>query len=112
MLATDIEIQTGYVYENDAGEQRLVVSVRPAGEQGDNAVAVWRTSNPDLGKGLKAQGSATLKSFKRWATKHRRATGHDWEAFQKVERRRVLDSELKRDILRAKKAIRREAKNP
>tara|TARA_R110002124_G_scaffold128157_6_gene288566 strand:+ start:740 stop:1117 length:378 start_codon:yes stop_codon:yes gene_type:complete len=112
VLTNDIEIRTSYVYENDSGEQRLVISISPIGSEGENAVAMWRTPDPELGKGLKAQGSATLKSFKRWAKKQRRSTKPDWEAFDKVQRRRVWDKDLARDVRRVKVAMRKEGKQP
>ena len=75
------EIQPDYVYENKDGEQRLVVSVR-----GDkNPVVTWQTADPNLPAGAKAQGSATVASFRRWATKVRPATKDDWGAFSRVE---------------------------
>ena len=75
------EIQPDYVYENKDGEQRLVVSVR-----GDkNPVVTWQTADRNLPAGAKAQGSATVASFRRWATKVRPATKDDWGAFSRVE---------------------------
>ena len=79
------EIRENRVYGNSEGEQRLVVSVSGSME---NSVVVWRTPDPDLPIGAKAQGSATVASFRRWATKVRPATQDDWDAFSKVERGR------------------------
>ena len=77
-----MEVRMGFVYENDAGEQRLVVSVDHGRA---NPVAIWRTPDPNLPKGAKAQGSATVASFRRWAVKMRKATSEDWSAFQQVD---------------------------
>lgn len=87
-------VQMGFVYENEAGEPRLVVSVDHGRA---SPVAIWRTPDPSLPKGAKAQGSATVASFRRWAVKMRKATLEDWSAFQQVERRRVWN---KRDTAR------------
>ena len=76
------EIRENRVYGNSEGEQRLVVSVSGSME---NSVVVWRTPDPDLPIGAKAQGSATVASFRRWATKVRPATQDDWDAFSRVE---------------------------
>lgn len=92
--SAELVIQMNYVYENEAGEQRLVVSV----DHGKaSPVAIWRTPDPDLPKGAKAQGSATVASFRRWAIKMRKATTEDWNAFHEIERRR-RDSEAVRRI--------------
>lgn len=85
-----IEIKIGGVYSNPEGEQRLVVS---SGRGGSNPVVIWRTIDPNLPKGTKAQGSATLPSFRRWATSMREGTKADWDAFQLVERRRQWEAE-------------------
>jgi hypothetical protein len=95
-------IQWGFVYENSKGEQRLVVSV---GHFGANPVVVWRTPDPNLKKGEKAHGSATLASFQRWATKMRASTPEDWSAFQQLERRRVWDTQNQRAIQRIKRSL-------
>ena len=76
------EIRENRVYGNSEGEQRLVVSVSGSME---NSVVVWRTPDPDLPIGAKAQGSATVASFRRWATKVRPATQADRDAFSHVE---------------------------
>ena len=99
---TELVIQMGLVYENEAGEQRLVVSVDHGRA---NPVAVWRTPNPNLPKGAKAQGSATVASFRRWAVKMRKATPEDWSAFQQVERRRVWNKRDTEAIRRIKQSL-------
>lgn len=80
-----MDVRTGHVYRNEDGEQRLVVSVNGSGTK---SVVVWRTSDPNLPKGVKAQGSATAASFGRWAVGARVATSADWRAFEEVEQRR------------------------
>lgn len=80
-----MDARTGYVYRNEDGEQRLVVSVNGSGTK---SVVVWRTSDPSLPKGVKSQGSATAASFGRWAVGVRVATSEDWRAFEEVEQRR------------------------
>jgi hypothetical protein len=92
-----LEIAVGCVYQNDDGEQRLVVSINRSNA---NHVAVWRTPDSDLPLGAKAQGSATVAIFQRWAIRSRNATKEDWNAFSQVEERR---SWRKRD----RQAIRR-----
>jgi hypothetical protein len=97
-----LAIQTGFVYENETGEQRLVVSVDHGRA---NPVAVWRTPDPRLPKGAKAQGSATVASFRRWAAAQmRKATVEDWSAFQEVERRRVWNTRDTRAIREIKRS--------
>lgn len=85
-----IDIRIGGVYTNNAGEHRLVVS---SGRGSSNPVVIWRTIDPNLPKGVKAQGSATLASFQRWAVSMRESTKADWDAFQEVERRREWQTE-------------------
>ena len=80
-----MSVRVGYVYENEGGEQRLVVAIDG---RGTRSVVVWRTPDPNLPKGVKAQGSATEVSFSRWATRARVATPEDWRAFGEVEQRR------------------------
>lgn len=76
--STELVIQVGFVFENEAGEPRLVVSI----ERGRLIpVAIWRTTDPNLPKGAKAHGSATITSFRRWAVKMRKATLEDCVAF-------------------------------
>jgi len=86
MISTELAIKPGFVYENEAGEQRLVVSFD---HDKASSVVIWRTPDPNLPKGTKAQGSATVTSFRQWAVKMRKATAEDWKAFQQVEQRRV-----------------------
>lgn len=91
------------MYTNITGEQRLVVS---SGRGSSTPVVIWRTIDPELPKGAKAQGSATLASFQRWAVSMRESTKADWDAFQEVERRRqweAEDAKLVRQIKRKRK---------
>lgn len=83
-----LEIECGYVYENEAGEQRLVSSVSPNFacdlgrlSEGGDCVVIWRTARSYLPAGARAQGSAALRSFQRWAVRGRKATAEDWRAF-------------------------------
>ena len=80
------EISANRVYGNKDGEQRLVVFISGYRK---NSVVTWRTPVPDLPAEAKAQGSATVASFRRWATKVRPATQADWDAFSQVEWRRA-----------------------
>lgn len=110
------DINSGFVYTGPGGELRLVVSVeRPTGvwaltdsqrRRLPQAVINWRTADPELPLGLKSQGSATLRSFLRWASSARKATKHDWEAFDAVQRRRHVRGEVRQ----MKYQIRRAAK--
>ena len=103
MNTTDVlVVQMGYVYENEAGEQRLIVSVDHGRA---SPVAIWRTPDPSLPKGAKAQGSATVASFRRWAVKMRKATPEDWSAFHQVERRRVWNKRDTEAIRRIKQSL-------
>lgn len=102
-MSSPNEIKIGGVYTNIDGEQRLVIS---SGKGSSNPVVIWRTIDPKLPKGAKAQGSATLASFQRWAVSMREGTKGDWDAFQEVERRRkweAEDAKLVRQIKRERK---------
>lgn len=99
-------IQVGFVYENDAAEQRLVVSINRGRE---DPVVIWRTADPRLPKGAKAQGSATLSSFQRWAVRGRKASAEDWAAFAKIERQRAWAAQDRKALVRIKRRMRREA---
>lgn len=102
MTTASFEVRMGFVYENESGEQRLVVSVDHGRA---SPVAIWRTPDPNLPKGAKAQGSATVASFRRWAVKMRKATPEDWSAFQQVERRRVWNKRDTEAIRRIKQSL-------
>ncbi len=102
MTTTKLVIQMGFVYENEAGERRLVVSVD---HYRANPVAIWRSPDPILPKGAKAQGSATVASFRRWAVKVQKATPEDWSAFQQLERRRVWHKRDTEAIRRVKQSL-------
>jgi len=95
-----IDIRIGGVYTNHSGEHRLVVS---SGRGSSNPVVIWRTIDPKLPKGVKAQGSATLVSFQRWAVSMRESTKADWDAFQEVERRREWQAEEAKLIRKIKR---------
>ena len=92
-----LRIETNFVYMNDSGEQRLVVALDC---RNTNAVVVWRTTDPKLPDGAKAQGSATLGSFQRWAKTMREATKADVIAFEEVEFRRRWMRKERRYILK------------
>lgn len=92
----------GFVYENEAGARRFVVSVD---HDRESYVVIWRTSEPNLSKGAKAQGSATVTSFRRWAVKIWKATPEDWRVFQQVERRRVWNKRDTESIRRIKQSV-------
>lgn len=101
----EIEIKIGGVYTDITGDHRLVVS---SGRGSSNPVVIWRTIDPNLPKGIKAQGSATLASFQRWAVSMRESTKADWDAFQEVERRRqweAEDAKLIRQIKRKRQRV-------
>lgn len=84
-----LRIDFGFVYAGADGEVRLVANVGYARPK-KNAVVEWRTVDPDLPHGRKAQGSATLASFQRWAVKLlRQATREDREAFEQLQWRRA-----------------------
>lgn len=101
-----IEIKIGGVYTNITGEQRLVVS---SGRGSSNPVVIWRTIDPNLPKGVKAQGSATLVSFQRWAVSVRESTKADWDAFPEVERRRQWAAEDAKLVIQIKRKRKRAA---
>lgn len=94
------DIKLGYVYANNAGEERLVVSVshvlyssaKPRRAGAAQPVVAWRTVDPSLPVGQKAQGSATLLSFRRWAVSSRIASAEDWAAFQTLKSKRYWAS--------------------
>lgn len=105
MTTQPIAISMNYVYENAAGEKRLAVSVSPIfsspmngtrRRQDPQPVVNWRTANPKLAAGGKAQGSATLRSFERWAVSCRMETAEDWEAFQSLQGLRSVQAETRR----------------
>lgn len=96
----DMTIQMGFVYENESGVRRLVVSIE---SRRVSPVAIWRTADPSLPKGDKSQGSATVASFRRWAVKMRKATPEDWDAFALVERKREWQKLDRKTITRIKK---------
>lgn len=88
--ALPLTIKFGHVYIGANGDVRLVKSVGYAPTAKQNAVVEWRTIDPKLPAGQKAQGSATLASFRRWAAKLlRKATKEDWDAFGVLQRRRA-----------------------
>lgn len=93
------QIQTGFVYTNNAGVQRLVISIERCGE---SSVVIWRTTDPALPKSTKAQGSATLATFSRWASSARKATPDDWAAFIQIARHRVWRKQDRREIQKIK----------
>ena len=62
-----------------------------------------------LPKGAKAQGSAALSSFRRWAVRGRKASAEDWAAFEKIERQRAWAAQDRKAIVRIKRRMRREA---
>ncbi len=99
---SELTIQMGFVYENEAGQQRLVVSV---GHGRTRPVVIWRTPDPHLPKSAKSQGSATVESFRRWAVKMRKATVEDWSAFEQVERRRIWNTRDGRAIGKIKRSL-------
>lgn len=103
-MADVLPIQWDHVYQNAAGEQRLVVSV---GQDGLNAVAIWRTADPHLASGAKAQGSASIASFQKWAVAMRKANEADWGAFQQVERNREWAKRDARAMSRIKRSLAR-----
>lgn len=100
-MADVLPIQRDYVYQNAVGDQRLVVSV---GQDGPNAVVIWRTADPNLAGGAKAQGSATVTSFQKWAVAMRKANEVDWAAFQQVERSREWAKRDARAVSRIKRS--------
>lgn len=97
---TPIVVRRGTVYANGSGEERLVVSV---GFLRANPVVEWRTVDPKLPHGAKAQGSATVSSFRRWAITSRPATEGDFSAFEEVQRRRRYMREENRWVRDTKK---------
>jgi len=99
-LPNPLEIKIGGVYTSIAGEHRLVTSF---GRGSSNPVVIWRTIDPSLPKGVKAQGSATLASFQYWAVSMRESTKADWDAFQEVERRREWQADEARFIRQFKR---------
>jgi len=106
VIRTNFTIEPGFVYENEAEEQRLVVSLS---HNETNPVAIWRTPDANLPKGAKAQGSATVVSFQKWAVKMRRATTEDWSAFEQVVRRRAWRGKDTVAINRIKSRLLRQA---
>lgn len=107
------DIETGYVYANDAGDERLVVSVSHVpyylamSRRGRAAqpVVEWRTVDPNLPTGQKAQGSATLLSFKRWAVSSRKASVEDTAAFETLQSRRYWASSNKAAVRQIRKKL-------
>lgn len=99
-----MEIKIGYVYANDSGIERLAMS---SGYVGIDQVVTWRTTDRNLPKGEKSHGSASLKSFQRWAVTMRPATKEDRDAFHEVESRRELEAKDARTIKKYKILIRR-----
>lgn len=88
--AQPLTIKFGHVYVGVNGDVRLVKSVGYTPTAKQNALVEWRTIDPKLPAGQKAQGSATLASFRRWAAKLlRKATKEDWDAFGVLQRRRA-----------------------
>lgn len=87
MTTEPIAVATNHVYLNAAGKQRLVVEVSHSlsarlysswrGRQPDSVVN-WSTADPKLPARAKAQGSATLRSFQRWA--YLRCSASSWAA--------------------------------
>lgn len=95
-----VRINPYFVYANVDGEQRLVVSVD---RRNETDVVVWRTADPKLPDGAKAQGSATLGSFLRWAVSMRKAQKEDVDAFEEVAFRRRWMREERRFVLKNRK---------
>ncbi|EKS5992493.1 hypothetical protein QCA82_004369 [Salmonella enterica] len=56
LLKSGLNLSTIYVSKD--GEKRRIVSVV-------DSVVIWKTADPNLPAGAKAQGSATLQSFLR-----------------------------------------------
>lgn len=77
------------VYENNAGEKRLIISV-------NDSVVIWKTADPNLALGAKSQGSATLKSFLRWKTSEHKPCEEEIEAFDTVTRLRAYSKQDRR----------------
>lgn len=98
-MSFGLEIKVGFVYGNESGESRLVVSIE---HRQVRPVAVWRTSNPHLPTGARSQGSMNVTSFRRWATWMRSATAADWRAFEEVEKSRAWRREDRSAIRRIK----------
>lgn len=98
------DVQAGFVYVGLDGETRIVVSVeRPSSlhwqrslqRRQPQPVVNWRTANPDLPAGGKAQGSATVMSFLRWSSSARPATAVEQTAFERVQRMRQIQAETR-----------------
>ena len=79
-------VELGHVYEGRDGSLRMVAS---CSGQGEKALVLWQSPDPALPAGEKAHGSATVASFKRWASQHvRRATKEDWQALPALQNAR------------------------
>lgn len=109
MMPTSIPIAVNHVYSNVDGEQRLVVEVSRSSSRlygstrssRPQPVVSWRTADPKLPAGAKAQGGATLRSFQRWAVSCRKATPADWAAFEALQNLRywrTVDRAMVRQI--------------
>ena len=84
----EFRLQPGFVYENQAGESRLVVSIKRSFYEESPDVVIWRTADPELPEKAKSHGSATVSSLIKWAYRARPATREDWNAFAEVSKQR------------------------
>lgn len=95
----------GFVYANHMGVRRLAVSIE---QKGAVPVVIWRTADRELPVGAKAQGSATVTVFQRWAVRGAQATEADLVAFDEVERRREWRKRDAKAIKQVRRQIQRE----